>query len=68
MLELSKRRRNEHATGVRSTYFELDELVTRVLCDTSPARAADAAYLFGETADNESSVLAAALLAWRLGG
>src|SRR5258708_1286070 len=51
-----------------SSYSEFDELVTRVLCDTAaPARLADAAYLFGETADNESSGLAAALLAGKLG-
>lgn len=50
-----------------SSYAELDELVTRVLCDTaSPEHVADAAYLFGETKDNEDSVLAAALLAWKL--
>src|SRR3989344_5072821 len=49
------------------SYVELDELITRVLCDTAaPARIADAAYLFGETADNEASVLAAALLVWKL--
>lgn len=46
----------------------MDELVTRVFCDTAPAGGrADAAYLFGETADNELSVLLAALLVWRLG-
>ncbi len=49
------------------SYAELDELITRVLCDTaSPARVVDAAYCFGETLDNESSVLAAALLVWKL--
>ena len=50
-----------------SSYAKLDELVTRVMCDTaSPSGIADAAYLFGETKDNELSVIAAALLAWKL--
>ncbi len=50
-----------------SSYSELDELVTRVMCDTAaPVRVADAAYLFGETADEESSSLAAAALCWKL--
>lgn len=55
----------------RSTYTDgivLDELLTRVLCDTGPrAKVADAAYLFGETRDNETSVLAAGEYLWRLG-
>ena len=50
-----------------SSFSELDELVTRVFCDTAPKTPADVAYLFGETADNESSVLVAASLMWKLG-
>lgn len=32
------------------------ELLTRVLCDTLPASPADAAFLFGQTPDNQESV------------
>lgn len=46
----------------------LDELITRVLCDTQPARGkADGVYLFGETKDNEASVLAVGEFLYRLG-
>lgn len=46
----------------------LNELVTRVLCDTAPRWGrADAAYLFAETRDNDGSVLAAGEFLWRLG-
>ena len=46
----------------------LDELVTRILCDTQPPRGrADAVYLFGETKDNEASVIAAGEFLYRLG-
>ncbi len=36
------------------------EAVVRILCDVRPQGAADAAYLFAQTADNESSVIDAA--------
>lgn len=46
----------------------LNELVTRVLCDISPRGGrANALYLFGETRDNENSVIAAGEFLWRLG-
>ncbi len=59
--------KNKSGKFESSSYEGLDELVTRVLCDTAvPGGVADALYLFGETHDNESSVFAAALLAWKL--
>ncbi len=50
-----------------SSYIELNELVTRVLCDTAPTgrKRADAAYLFGENTDNELSVLDVAQRVWK---
>ena len=36
------------------------QLLIRVLCDTRPPAVTDGAYLFGQTADNEESVFAAA--------
>jgi uncharacterized SAM-binding protein YcdF (DUF218 family) len=36
------------------------ELLTRILCDTRPAEMADAAFLFGQTADNQDSVFVTA--------
>ncbi len=48
-------------------YFALDELITRVLCDTAPAGKVDEAYLFGETADNEDSVLKAGAFLYGMG-
>lgn len=50
-----------------SSYAELDELITRVFCDTSPDGSVDVAYLFGETKDNEMSVLKAALFLYGAG-
>lgn len=51
-----------------SSYPKLDELVTRVMIDTFPKGVvANAAYLFGETADNELSSLEAASLVWKSG-
>jgi hypothetical protein len=45
----------------------LDELVTRILCDTQPIGGrADVVYLFGQTKDNEASVMAAAEVLWAL--
>lgn len=38
---------------------ELLELATRVLCDPAPLAAVPSAYLFAQTEDNQSSVLAA---------
>jgi len=35
------------------------ELLTRTLCDPGPEIKADGAYLFGQTADNQQSVLEA---------
>lgn len=52
---------------MKSSYLELDELITRVLCDTAPRQKVDAAYLFGETADNEASVLKAGVFLYGLG-
>ncbi len=52
---------------MESGYFELDELITRILEDIVPPRKVDAAYLFGETADNEESVLKAGVFLYRSG-
>lgn len=64
-----EKRVNNRSKRIESAYIELDELITRVLCDTAPPRGgkADAAYLFAETKDNENSAFAAVLLIWRLG-
>lgn len=51
----TKKRNN----NIASSYFELNELVTRVFCDTIPPSRIDVAYLFAETPDNEDSVLKA---------
>lgn len=56
--------KNKH---IGSAYFELDELITRVLCDTVQQHKVDAAYLFSETADNEASVLKAGVFLYGLG-
>ena len=53
--------------GSRSTYFELDELVTRIFSDTAPRAKVDTAYLFGETEDNEASVLKAGVFLYGMG-
>lgn len=50
-----------------SAYVELDELITRILCDTAPRHKVDVAYLFSETADNEASVLKAGVFLYGLG-
>lgn len=50
-----------------SSYLELDELITRVLCDAATSGKVEAAYLFGETRDNQSSVLKAAVFLYGLG-
>ena len=38
----------------------LVELIIRALCDVKPESIADGAFLFGQTKDNQSSVLLAA--------
>ena len=38
----------------------IEELIVRTLCDTLPARPADALFLFGQTPDNEQAVFAVA--------
>lgn len=38
----------------------IEELIIRTLCDTLPEEPADALFLFGQTEDNQESVLAAA--------
>ncbi|MDD5110181.1 MAG: YdcF family protein [Patescibacteria group bacterium] len=43
------------------------EFLTRVLCDRLPRPAAVPVYLFEQTADNQSSVLDAAVTLWREG-
>lgn len=50
-----------------SSYSELDELVTRVFCDTAPKEKVDAVYLYGQTPDNETSVLKAGVFLYGLG-
>lgn len=58
--------RMRHSEGYRNP-ATLVELVTRVLCDTNPSQTADAAHLFGESRDNQDSVLLAGSSLWRLG-
>ncbi|MEK7169299.1 MAG: hypothetical protein AAB377_01025 [Patescibacteria group bacterium] len=53
--------------SITSSYLELDELITRVLCDSATSGRVEAAYLFGETKDNQSSVLKAAGFLYSLG-
>lgn len=50
-----------------SYYFEFDELITRVLCDSIPKGKVDVAYLFAETSDNEASVLKAGYFLYKFG-
>lgn len=45
----------------------VSELITRVFCDVSPHRKADAIYIFGESLDNEDSVLEAGISLWKSG-
>lgn len=52
---------------VGSPYVVLDELITRVLCDTAPPGAVDAAYLFAQTRDSQESVLKAGLFLYGMG-
>lgn len=40
--------------------MELLEIAIRTLCDVTPGRTADAVFLYGQTKDNQSSVLSAA--------
>ncbi len=40
---------------------QLPELIIRILCDTPPPFIPDAAFLFGQTEDNQESVLTAAV-------
>lgn len=63
-MKKSKKLKKNH---IDSTYFELDELITRVLCDTAPRHKVDAAYLFGETLDLEDSVLKAGVFLYKRG-
>lgn len=43
------------------------ELITRVFCDVRPHRKADVIYIFGESLDNEDSVLEAGISLWKSG-
>lgn len=43
------------------------ELITRVFCDTRPRRKVDAVYIFGESRDNEDSVLETGISLWKSG-
>jgi len=49
----------KRSNNIASSYFELNELITRVFCDATPPGQIDAAYLFAETPDNEVSVFEA---------
>lgn len=55
------------SSSLPASYSTLDELVTRVLCDTAPDGSVDTAYLFGETKDNQESVLKAGALLYLTG-
>ncbi len=63
---LIKHKKNK-INKIGSGYFELDELITRILSDTAPRGKVDAAYLFGETADEEASVLKAGVFLYGMG-
>lgn len=54
-------------SSISPSYSTLDELITRVLCDTAPNGPVDVAYLFGETKDNQESVLRAGALLYLTG-
>ncbi|MBI2048864.1 MAG: YdcF family protein [Candidatus Liptonbacteria bacterium] len=64
---MRKATKNKKGNAIGFGYFELDELITRILCDTAPRHKVDAAYLFSETVDNEASVLKAAVFLYGLG-
>ncbi len=59
--------RKKNQNSISSSYLELDELITRVLCDVAASGKVEAAYLFGETKDNQSSVMKAAVFLYGLG-